>query len=194
MEVGVIGAGRIGVVLTGLLGAAGHDVLLANSRDPSSLRLTLTHMAASVRAVDVDTAAQAKDVVVLAIPFHRYHQLPFKTLAGRVVLDATNYAPARDGAFPYLDDGSTTSSETLAAFLQGARVVKGLNTIHWRSLEPEAEPRARGAGRSRSPATMPRRRPPSPRCSTRSASTASSPARSRQAETCNRARPSMARG
>lgn len=140
MEVGVIGAGRIGVVLTGLLGAAGHDVLLANSRDPSSLRLTLTHMAASVRAVDVDTAAQAKDVVVLAIPFHRYHQLPFKTLAGRVVLDATNYAPARDGAFPYLDDGSTTSSETLAAFLQGARVVKGLNTIHWRSLEPEAEP------------------------------------------------------
>lgn len=140
MEVGVIGAGRIGVVLTGMLGAAGHDVLLANSRDPASLRLTLTHMAPSVRGVDVATAAQAKDVVVLAIPFYRYHQLPFKALAGRVVLDATNYSAARDGAFPYLDDGSTTSSETIAGFLEGARVVKGLNTIHWRSLEPEAEP------------------------------------------------------
>lgn len=189
MEVGVIGAGRIGVVLTGMLGAAGHDVLLANSRDPASLRLTLTHMAPSVRGVDVATAAQAKDVVVLAIPFYRYHQLPFKALAGRVVLDATNYSAARDGAFPYLDDGSTTSSETIAGFLEELAWSRGSTRSTGAAWSRRPSRQGPGAGRSRSPATIRPRPRRWPRCSTRSASTASSPVRSRPAGACSPARP-----
>ena len=57
-----------------------------------------------------------------------YDDLPAAELTGKVVLDAGNYYPERDGRIAALDDGSTTSSELLAARLPGAHVVKAFNT------------------------------------------------------------------
>jgi predicted dinucleotide-binding enzyme len=53
---------------------------------------------------------------------------------GRVVIDANNYYPTRDGHFPELDDDTTTSTELLAAHLPGAHVVKAFNTMFWELL------------------------------------------------------------
>jgi predicted dinucleotide-binding enzyme len=85
-------------------------------------------------------AAVAGDVVIVAIPFVRHTDLPAVELAGKVVVDANNYYPAGDGAFPALDDGSTTSSEVFAAALPGARVVKAFNTIYYVHLRDEGRP------------------------------------------------------
>jgi 8-hydroxy-5-deazaflavin:NADPH oxidoreductase len=140
-RVGVIGSGQIGAAVARLLVAAGHDVALANSRGPESL----TGLAGEIgaRAETVEGAAGHGDVVLIAIPFFAYTDLPVAPLTGKVVVDAGNYYPNRDGHLPALDDDETTSSELLAAHLPGARVVKAFNTLYWEHLRDRAGERER---------------------------------------------------
>ncbi|MFT3662450.1 MAG: NAD(P)-binding domain-containing protein [Gordonia sp. (in: high G+C Gram-positive bacteria)] len=74
-------------------------------------------------------AVERADIVVLAVPFGVYADLPADLFAGKTVIDATNYYPARDGDVPELLDGSTTSSEVLAGRFAGADLVKGMNNV-----------------------------------------------------------------
>jgi len=74
------------------------------------------------------------------VPFFLYDRLPPAALAGKVVVDATNYYPGRDGDIPALQDDSTTSSELIAAHLPGARVVKAFNTMVWTQLGADGRP------------------------------------------------------
>jgi 8-hydroxy-5-deazaflavin:NADPH oxidoreductase len=136
-RVGVIGSGHICAAVAGLLAAAGHDVALANSRGPASLADLAAEIGA--RAETIEGAARHGDVVLLAIPFGAYERLPAEPFTGKVVIDAGNYFPNRDGHVQALDDGTTTSSELLAAHLPGARVVKAFNTLNWQHLRDRAD-------------------------------------------------------
>jgi predicted dinucleotide-binding enzyme len=64
----------------------------------------------------------------LAVPLKAVPGLPVADLAGRVVIDADNYYPARDGRIAEIDAGAT-SSRWSADLLPGARLVKVFNTI-----------------------------------------------------------------
>jgi predicted dinucleotide-binding enzyme len=133
MRIGVIGSGMIGGTLAGLLAGLGHDIALANSRGPQSLRGFAAEHPGVVPVSAADAAGHGQ-LVVVAIPFGRYTGLPGPAFTGRAVIDTTNYYPDRDGRFPLLDSGETTSSELIAAHLAGARVVKAFNTIYYRQL------------------------------------------------------------
>jgi EmrB/QacA subfamily drug resistance transporter len=139
MRIGIIGAGNIGSTAAALLANAGHEVALSNSRDPESLLPTIERLGPNTRAVTPAEAAAFGDIVLLAIPFGQYRHLPAEQLTGRVVVDATNYSPARDGDIDGLDNGRT-SSELIADFLPGASVVKALNTLNHADLRDEARP------------------------------------------------------
>jgi predicted dinucleotide-binding enzyme len=78
--------------------------------------------------------------VVVAIPFFRYTDLPATELAGKIVVDATNYYAGRDGAFPDIEAGRAGSSELLAVAVPGAKVVKAFNAIHYRQLAGDGVP------------------------------------------------------
>ncbi len=135
--VGLIGSGNIGGTVARLAVAAGHDVVLSNSRGPETLRELVDELGPRARAATPGEAAAAGDLVVVTIPLKAYGSVPVEPLAGKVVLDTINYYPQRDGQVAELDDGSTTSSELLQARLRGARVVKVFNNItsgHLRAL------------------------------------------------------------
>ena len=134
MRVGVIGSGHVGATAARLLAAAGHDVVFANSRGPDTLADLVDEIGERARAETVAGAAGDGDVVLLALPFGGYGELPAEQLAGKVVIDAGNYYPGRDGHDAALDDDETTSSEELAALVPGARVVKAFNTLFWEHL------------------------------------------------------------
>jgi predicted dinucleotide-binding enzyme len=74
-------------------------------------------------------------MVLLAIPLKDYTTLPADDLRGRIVIDAMNYYPDRDGNIAALDTGESTSSAMVAAHLPGARVVKAFNTIWFEHLK-----------------------------------------------------------
>jgi 8-hydroxy-5-deazaflavin:NADPH oxidoreductase len=140
MRIGLIGAGRIGGTVAQLAVEHGHDVVVSNSRGPETLSDLVARLGEHASAGTVAQAAAAGDIVVVTIPFKNYQQVPAAGLAGRTVVDTNNYYPGRDGQFPQLDDGSTTSSELLAAHLPGAHVVKAFNTIYYGDLASQGVP------------------------------------------------------
>jgi predicted dinucleotide-binding enzyme len=134
MRIGIVGSGHIGGTAAKLFARAGHEVAVSNSRGPETLTELAAEVGDNARAVTVEEAARFGDVVLVAIPFGKFEDLPAEAFYGKVVIDAGNYYPGRDGAFPALDSGETTSSELMASHLRGARIVKGFNTIYFEHL------------------------------------------------------------
>ena len=136
MRIGIIGAGDLGATLAQLLVDAGHDVAVANSRGPDTLREVEENLGDHGRAVTIDEAARFGDVVIAAIPFGRYRDLPADELADKTVIDASNYDRLRDGSVPELDDKrNVTSSELVQHHLRSAHVVKAFNAMQWDHLQ-----------------------------------------------------------
>lgn len=125
--VGTIGAGNVAQAIARRAAAAGHRVVLSNSRGPASLAPLVEHLGPLASAGTVADAAQA-DLAVLAV---RWHQVPdavrgFPEWNRRIVIDATNQWKAPGVA---IDLGDQTGSERNAALMPGARVVKAFNTL-----------------------------------------------------------------
>jgi hypothetical protein len=146
MKIGVIGSGKIGSTTAKLFVDTGHEVMVANSRGPDTLADLVADLGPAAHAGTVEDAARFGDVVLVAIPLRAVGNLPSAPFAGKIVVDANNYYPQRDGHVPELDSEQTTSSEILAAQLPGARVVKSFNTMNFRPLGTEGRP---GAPRDR---------------------------------------------
>jgi predicted dinucleotide-binding enzyme len=138
--IGLIGAGMIGGTVARLAVAAGYDVVLSNSRGPETLADLVNELGPDARAATPPAAAEAGDLVVVTIPLKAYLSLPVEPLAGKPVIDTGNYYAGRDGRFPELDDGSTTSSEMLQEHLSTRKVVKCFNNIYFRHLQALARP------------------------------------------------------
>lgn len=124
----------MGSALAHLFIAAGDDVAVANSRGPDTLYDLEASLGRHAHAATAEQAARYGDVAIVAVPFGHYRDLPTEALAGRTVVDATNYYPERDGHDDKLEHGSVTSSELLQRELPGAHVVKAFNAMRWDHL------------------------------------------------------------
>lgn len=135
MKIGIIGAGHIGANAARLFAKAGHEIVIANSRGPE----TLKDLAAEIGAnpVSVEEAARFGDMVFVSIPLGRYKELPAEAFDGKIVIDTNNYYPERDGQIAELDSDERTSSGLLQEHLAGARVVKAFNTIWFEHLRTQ---------------------------------------------------------
>ena len=138
MKIGVIGAGFIGRALARTAVRNGHTVMISNSRGPDTLRSTA--IALRCETGTVAEAAAFGEVVILAIPLKACQELDPGDFAAKIVLDADNYYPERDGAIPALDRHEATTSALLAQRLRGARVVKFFNAILQEDIEKDAKP------------------------------------------------------
>jgi 8-hydroxy-5-deazaflavin:NADPH oxidoreductase len=138
--VGFIGSGRIGGTVARLSVAAGHRVVLSNSRGPETLKDLVEELGPLARAATGEQAGAAGEIVVVAIPLRAYRSVPAGPLAGKTVIDADNYYPQRDGHIAELDNGSVTSSELLQRYLAASHVVKAFNNIYYRHLQSLARP------------------------------------------------------
>lgn len=137
---GFIGSGHIGSTVARLAIAAGHDVVMSNSRGPETLADLVDELGPHARAAAAAEAADAGDVVVVTIPLKNRQDIPVAELRGKVVIDTMNYYPQRDGNVAELDDESTTTSELLQAQLPDSRVVKAFNNIFFGHLAALARP------------------------------------------------------
>ncbi len=131
MKIGIIGAGMIGGTAMRLFARAGHEVAISNSRGPESLAELVHELGPGVQARTIEEAARFGDVVLIAIPLGRYATLPAALLANKIVIDAMNYYPQRDGK---VDFRGLTSSELVAQHLRESRIVKAFNTMYYQTL------------------------------------------------------------
>jgi predicted dinucleotide-binding enzyme/DNA-binding transcriptional MerR regulator len=136
--IGIIGAGNVGKQIARLAAASGHHVLLSNSRGPETLPFDIIHeLADRLTKSTADEVIEKSDLVVIAIPVGAYTRIPAMP-EGKILIDAGNYYPARDGVIPALESGGITSSQLLQEQLPGARVVKAFNHIRSAELTTDA--------------------------------------------------------
>ncbi|MCW2497367.1 MAG: oxidoreductase coenzyme F420-dependent [Jatrophihabitans sp.] len=135
MRIGIIGAGNIGGTLTRRLSELGHEVRVANSRDPE----TLAELAAETGATAVwaSEAADGAELVIVSIPQKNVPDLAPGILSGALpgapVIETNNYYPKqRDGKIDAIEAGQTESS-WVAEHL-GTPVIKAFNGIFWKHL------------------------------------------------------------
>ena len=135
--IGILGAGRVGTAIARLAVAAGYRVKVATSKPAADNELIIEIVTPGAVAVDAIEAA-ASELVVVAIPLHKYKSLNAEALAGKVVIDAMNYWAATDGDIGDFENTHLTSSEVVSAHLAGSHVVKSFNHIGYHEMEPDA--------------------------------------------------------
>ncbi|GAA2058315.1 NADPH-dependent F420 reductase [Williamsia deligens] len=141
MRIGIIGAGYIGGTLTRRLTALGHEVSVANSRDPETLSELASETGAT--AVWARDAARGADLVILSIPQKNVPDLEPGIFAARAdgapIIETNNYYPQqRDGLIAAIEDGQPESAWVSEQI--GQPVVKVFNGIYWKNLLEKGKP------------------------------------------------------
>ena len=141
MKIGIIGAGNIGGALARRFTTLGHEVFVANSRGPETLAGLAKETGA--KAVTVEEAARAGDVVIVTIPQLAVRELPKGLFAGVpsdvVVVDTGNYYPRqRDGRIEEIESGMIESRWVSRQL--GRPVVKAFNNIYAKHLLEHGKP------------------------------------------------------
>jgi 8-hydroxy-5-deazaflavin:NADPH oxidoreductase len=130
VRIGIIGTGKIGAALAELWVHSGHEVMIS-SRHPEGLAALAAKLGPKARVGTPAEAAAYGEVIMLAVPYGSTPQIGHdyaQQLAGKVLLDAGNPYPDRDG--PMADaarvKGAGPSSKE---FLPGVRLVRAFNSI-----------------------------------------------------------------
>ncbi|MEP6842082.1 MAG: NAD(P)-binding domain-containing protein [Pseudolysinimonas sp.] len=139
-KIAILGAGKVGTSLARVAIEAGYRVDIAGSAAADRIQLIVDVLAPGAHPATAAEAIAGADLVVLALPLHKFHRLDTALLAGHVVLDIMNYWTPIDGDISEFDDAPEGTSVLVARAIPGARVVKTLNHIGYHELEEQRRP------------------------------------------------------
>src|SRR3954453_7008736 len=90
-RLGIVGAGKLGTTVARIAIAAGYDVAISGSGAADDIALIVDVLAPGARAATTDDVVRHADIILLAIPTHRFRELPSDVFLRKIVIDATNY-------------------------------------------------------------------------------------------------------
>ena len=130
MKIGIIGSGHVGSALGGVWAKAGNEVMFS-SRNLDNDKKLAAEVGASARAGTPQEAAAFGQVILFAVPYSAFPELVKSlgnSLKGKVVINASNPYPQRDGeiANQAREEGAGLFD---AHLLQGALVVRAFNAV-----------------------------------------------------------------
>jgi 8-hydroxy-5-deazaflavin:NADPH oxidoreductase len=140
MKIGILGAGKAGTSIARAALAAGDEVAIASSGDADRIRLIIDVLVPGAVAATAADAVRGADLVVLAVPMHKFRQVDPALLAGKAVIDVMNYWEPIDGRIDELEDAPDGTSVLVQRAFPGARIVKSLNHLGYHELEEDARP------------------------------------------------------
>lgn len=125
MNIGILGAGRVGGTLGRLWTSQGHQVMFG-VRDPDGpkMRALLAETGPAARAATPAKAVAFGDVVLLAVSWAGVREVIEQAgpWTGKTLIDATNRIA------PPTPDAAPSAAEDVARWAKDARVVKAFNT------------------------------------------------------------------
>jgi predicted dinucleotide-binding enzyme len=139
-RIAVLGAGHVGPVIARVAIDAGYHVAIAASGDPEQIELITQVLVPGAEARWAADAVGDADIVVLAIPLHKFAAVDPAMMAGKIVVDTMNYWPPVDGVQQMFEDRRYGSSEIVAHRLARSTIVKTLNHIGYHELDDERRP------------------------------------------------------
>lgn len=127
MKIGIIGAGTVGSVLARSMAISGHEVYIANSRDPETLSGVFSEFE-TIHPVWKDELKEVSEILILAVRWKDTRKVleELGDLNGRILIDVTNNV---DENFELIDLGGKPSSVAIQELVPSARVVKAFNTF-----------------------------------------------------------------
>ena len=134
-RLGIVGAGKFGTTLARAAVAAGYDVAISGSGAAEDIALTIDVLAPGAHAATTEEVAQHAEVIVLAVPAHRFRELPREIFDGKILVDAMNYWQPVDGDDDELTSAAEGSSSVVQQRFRYARVVKSLNQLGYHQFE-----------------------------------------------------------
>jgi 8-hydroxy-5-deazaflavin:NADPH oxidoreductase len=139
-RVGIVGAGRVGTTIARAAVAAGYDVVISGSGAADRIALIVEVLAPGARPLSTDEVVRSADLIVLAVPMHRFRELPRDLFAGKILVDAMNYWEEIDGVDPELASAPAGTSIVVQRQFPSARVVKSLNHITYYKFDEGRRP------------------------------------------------------
>ena len=140
-RLGIVGAGKFGTTLARAAVAAGYDVAISGSGPADDIALTIDVLARGAHPATTDEVVRHADIIVLAVPTHRFRELPPDLFAGKILIDAMNYWEPVDGDDPQLTAAADGTSMIVQESFPSARVVKSLNQLGYHQLEENRRPK-----------------------------------------------------
>ncbi len=134
-RLGIVGAGKLGTTIARLAIAAGYDVALSGSGQAGRIALTVDVLAQGARAATTAEVVRHAGLIVLAVPTHRFRELPRDLFAGKILIDAMNYWEPIDGVDEELAAAPAGTSVIVQERFPSARVVKSLNQLGYHELD-----------------------------------------------------------
>ncbi len=129
-KIGLIGTGNVGSNLGKVWVSKGYPVMFS-SKDIEADRRLAAQAGNGARAGTPQEAAAFGDVIVVAVPYGALPELGRSlgvALKGKVVIDASNPFPQRDGAIA--EEARAQGAGLVSArLLPGARIVRAFNAI-----------------------------------------------------------------
>ena len=141
LRLGIVGAGKFGTTVARAAVAAAYDVAISGSGPANDIALTVDVLAPGAHAATTDEVARYADVLVLAVPTHRFRELRPELFDGKILIDAMNYWEPVDGDDPELTAAPDGTSTVVQERFPSARVVKSLNQLGYHQVEENRRPK-----------------------------------------------------
>ncbi len=141
LRLGIVGAGKLGTTLARAAIEAGYDVAMSGSGTADRIALTVEVLAPGAHAVTTDEVVRHAELIVLAVPTHRFRELPRDLFANKILIDAMNYWEPIDGVAEDLATAPAGTSVVVQEWFASARVVKSLNQLGYHEFEESRRPR-----------------------------------------------------
>jgi len=134
--IAIIGTGEVANALGPMFAEQGHTIVYG-SRDPAraDVRELVAKTGRGASAATPAEAAASAEVVMIAVPWDAVPDVVrgLGNLSGKIVIDPTNpRIVGDDGLRDWAHD--TSNAQIIQDLAPGARVVKALNTMNWRTM------------------------------------------------------------
>jgi len=139
-RLGIVGAGRVGTTIARAAVAAGYDVAISGSGPPDRIALIVDVLAPGAHPASTAEVVRHADLIVLAVPMHRFRELPRDLFAGKILIDAMNYWEEIDGVDQELAAAPSGTSVVVQERFPSARLVKSLNHITYYKFDEGRRP------------------------------------------------------
>jgi 8-hydroxy-5-deazaflavin:NADPH oxidoreductase len=140
-RLGIVGAGKIGTAVARAAVASGYDVAISGSGAAERIELIVDVLAPGAHPVTTDDVVRHADLIVLAVPMHRFRELPRDLFAGKILVDAMNYWEEVDGIDEELATAPMGTSIVVQQRFSTSQVVKSLNHLGYFKFAERRRPR-----------------------------------------------------
>ena len=140
-RLGIVGAGKIGTAIARAATEGRYDVEISGTGAADRIELIVEVLAPGAHAVTTEAVVRHADLIVLAVPMHRFRDLPHDLFARRILVDAMNYWEEIDGVDEELAAAPCGTSVVVQDWFQSSRVVKSLNHLGYFKFEQGRRPR-----------------------------------------------------